>query len=466
MKLRFLGATRQVTGSRYYLEANGSRILIDCGMFQEHDYLDRNWEPCPVSPKKIDAILLTHAHLDHCGLLPRLHHEGYRGPIFATAPSVDLAELILLDSAQIQAEDAAFKQKRHRKEGRRGKHPELALYDTQDVQRTMSLFESVPYLEQVKIHDGVSATFYDAGHILGSAVVEVMVHENGQEQRILFSGDLGQRDMPILCDPTVFQQADFVVMESTYGDHDHQRDESIQTQLATVINETIQAGGNVVIPTFAVERAQELMFHLSRLIDNKRIPQVPIFLDSPMAVHVTRVFEHHAGYFDEETRHLIRSGHSPLRFPGLKLVSSVEESRAINDLTEPAIIMASSGMCTAGRIKHHLRHNIKRPESTILFVGFQVRGTLGRQLLDGNAEVRIHGLWWPVRARIAQIQGFSGHADRSALLRWLGNLRMPPRQLFITHGEEPVSLDLAEHVRDTMGWPVTVPKYLQAVDLV
>jgi metallo-beta-lactamase family protein len=455
-----------VTGSRYYLEANGSRILIDCGMFQEHDHLDRNWEPCPVSPKKIDAVLLTHAHLDHCGLLPRLHHEGYRGPIFATEPSVDLAELILLDSAHIQAEDAAFKQKRHRKEGRRAKHPELALYDTQDVQRTMSQFEPVPYLEQVKIHDGVLATFYDAGHILGSAVVEVRVHENGQEHRVLFSGDLGQRDMPILRDPTVFQQADFVVMESTYGDHDHQRDESIQTQLAAVINETIQAGGNVVIPTFAVERAQELMFHLSRLIDNKRIPHVPIFLDSPMAVHVTHVFERHAGYFDDETRRLIHSGRSPLRFPGLKLVSSVEESRAINDLAGPAIIMASSGMCTAGRIKHHLRHNIKRPESTILFVGFQVRGTLGRQLLDGNAEVRIHGLWWPVRARIAQVQGFSGHADRSALLRWLGSLRTPPRHLFITHGEEPVSLGLAEHVRDTMGWPVTVPKYLQAVDLV
>ena len=465
MKLRFFGATRQVTGSRYYLEANGSRVLIDCGMFQERDYLGRNWEAGPVSPKHVDAVLLTHAHLDHCGLLPKFYRDGYRGPVFATEPSVDLAELILLDSAHIQAEDAAFKRKRHHKEGRRGKYPEETLYDTQDVQRMVSLFEPVPYLKQVQIHDGVSATFYDAGHILGSAVVELLIHENGSEHRLLFSGDLGQRNIPILCDPTVFQQADYVVMESTYGDRDHQQDESVQNQLAKVINETIEAGGNVVIPTFAVERAQELMFHLSRLINRKRIPHVPIFLDSPMAVHATAVFERHADYFDDETRDLIRAGQSPLRFPGLKLVSTAEESRAINDLTEPAIIMASSGMCTAGRIKHHLRHNIKRSESTILFVGFQVRGTLGRQLLDGSTEVRIHGLQWPVRARIAQVQGFSGHADRSALLRWLGSLRKPPRHLFVTHGEESVSLGLADRIRTDMGWKVTVPKYLQAVDL-
>lgn len=465
MKLRFFGATRQVTGSRYYLEANGSRILIDCGMFQERDFQGRNWEAGPVSPKNVDAVLLTHAHLDHCGLLPKFHRDGFRGPIFATAPSLDLAELILLDSAHIQAEDVAFKKKRHRKEGRRGKHPEEVLYDAQDVQRTLKLFEPVPYLQQVKIHDGVSATFYDAGHILGSAVVELVVQENGGEHRLLFSGDLGQRDMPIVCDPTVFQQADYVVMESTYGDRDHPRDQSVEKQLAAVINETIDAGGNVVIPTFAVERAQELMFHLSRLINRKRIPHVPIFLDSPMAVHATSVFERHAEYFDDETRDLIRSGQSPLRFPGLKMVGSADESRAINDLKEPAIIMASSGMCTAGRIKHHLRQNIKRPESTILFVGFQARGTLGRQLLDGNPEVRIHGLQWRVRARIAQVQGFSGHADRSALLRWLGSLRKPPRHLFITHGEESVALDLANHIRNEKAWRVTVPKYLQAVEL-
>lgn len=465
MKLRFFGATRQVTGSRYYLEANGSRILIDCGMFQEREFLARNWEAGPISPPKVDAVLLTHAHLDHCGLLPKFYRDGYRGPIFATKPSIDLAELILLDSAHIQAEDLAFKKKRHRKEGRRGKHPEETLYDAQDVERMRPLFKPVPYLKQVLIHDGVSATFYDAGHILGSAVVEVVVQEKGAERRLLFSGDLGQRDMPIVCDPTVFQLADYVVMESTYGDRDHPHEESIQNQLAAVINETIQAGGNVVIPTFAVERAQELMFHLSRLINRKRIPNVPIFLDSPMAVHATNVFERHANYFDDETRHLIQAGQSPLRFPGLRLVGSADESRAINDLSEPAIIMASSGMCTAGRIKHHLRQNIKRPESTILFVGFQVRGTLGQQLLDGHSEVRIHGLLWPVRARIAQIHGFSGHADRTALLRWLGHLRKPPRHLFITHGEESAALSLADQIRRERNWRVTVPKYLQAVEL-
>ncbi len=333
------------------------------------------------------------------------------------------------------------------------------------MRRTLPHFQPLPYRHDQRINDRVSVRFHDAGHILGSAIAEVVCSENGVQRRFLFSGDLGQRDMPIVCDPTVFQQADYVVMESTYGDRDHPHEESIQNQLAAVINETIQAGGNVVIPTFAVERAQELMFHLSRLINRKRIPNVPIFLDSPMAVHATNVFERHADYFDDETRHLIQAGQSPLRFPGLRLVGGADESRAINDLSEPAIIMASSGMCTAGRIKHHLRQNIKRPESTILFVGFQVRGTLGQQLLDGHSEVRIHGLLWPVRARIAQIHGFSGHADRTALLRWLGHLRKPPRHLFITHGEESAALSLADQIRRERNWRVTVPKYLQAVEL-
>lgn len=465
MRLQFLGAQRQVTGSRYLLETAGKRILIDCGMFQERDYLDRNWEPSPVPPGTIAAILLTHAHIDHCGLIPRLVQQGFRGPIHATPATADLAELLLYDSAKIQAEDAAFKRKRHRKEGRRGKHPEVPLFTSREVRKAVPLFEETPYGEPVRVCDHVRAFFHDAGHILGSAILDLEVRENGATRRVVFSGDLGQWDKPILRDPTLVRQADFVILESTYGDRDHQKREDVENQLAEVISQTISGGGNVVIPTFAVERAQELMYHISRLAEAGRIPRVPVFLDSPMAADATDLFELHRECYDEEMWRRVGSGSRPLRFPGLSLVRSVEQSKAINELAEPAIIMAPSGMCTNGRIKHHLVHNITRPESTVLFTGFQVRGTLGRQILDGNPEVRIHGRLWPVRARIAEIHGMSGHADRSALMRWLSALSSPPKRLFLTHGEEQVSLALADHIRAVLGWEASVPRYQDVVDL-
>ncbi|OHB83779.1 MAG: MBL fold hydrolase [Planctomycetes bacterium RBG_16_64_12] len=465
MKLQFLGATRQVTGSKYYLEAGGAKILIDCGMFQEREYRDRNWEPSPVPARRVDALLLTHAHLDHCGLTPRLVKEGFGGPIFATAASADLVDVILRDSAEIQMEDAAYKKRRHQKEGRSGRHPEVPLYTTADVERALPLVKIVRYGQEIKIDGEVRVTFHDAGHILGSAVVEITVGRGEQLRRLLFSGDLGQWDRPILRDPTLFHEADFVVMESTYGDRDHDRRESIESQLGRVIRETVGRGGNVVIPAFAVERAQELMFYISRLVRAEEIPNVPVFLDSPMAIDVTDVFLRHRECFDEETWQMISSGEPPLRFPGLSMVRSVEGSKAINKLRDPAIIMAGSGMCNAGRIKHHLRQNITRPESTILFVGYQVRGTLGRQILEGNPEVRIHGRPWPVRAQVEEIHGFSGHADRTALLRWLASFQTPPRRLFLTHGEEEGALSLADRVRSQMGWQVDVPEYQQEVDL-
>lgn len=465
MKVQFLGANRQVTGSRHYLEAGGAKILVDCGMFQERPYLDRNWEPHPVEPARLDALILTHAHLDHCGLVPRLVREGFQGPIITTAASADLAELILRDSAHIQVEEAAYKKRRHQKEGRRAKHPEIPLYTTEDVERALPLFRPVDYQRAVRINDQTSVTFHDAGHILGSAIVELNVRRDGQARRVLFSGDLGQWDTPIVRDPTVFDSVDYLVMESTYGDRDHPQRQSIESQLAEVINETIGGGGNVVIPVFAVERAQEVMYHISRLVRADRIPDVPIFLDSPMAADVTDVFLRHRECYDEETWQLIISGEPPLRFPGLTMSRSVDQSKAINDLQQPAIIMATSGMCTAGRIKFHLRRNIQRPESTVLFVGFQVPGTLGRQVLDGNAQVRIHGRHWQVKARVAQIEGFSGHADRTALLRWLSTLKSPPRHLFLTHGEQQASRSLAEHIHDAMGWQVSVPEYKELVEL-
>jgi len=465
VRLQFLGASRQVTGSRYLLDAGGMKTLVDCGMFQEREHLERNWEPSPVPPQQLDTVVLTHAHIDHCGLLPRLVHEGFRGRVYATGASADLVELVLRDSAQIQEEDAAFKQKRHRREGRRGKYPEIPLYTTHDVQRALPHLEKVPYGKPLALGDRVRLTFHDAGHILGSANVEFQIANGDGPRRILFSGDVGQWGKPIVRDPTLFAEADYVVMESTYGDRDHDAREDVETQLGRIVRETIAAGGNLVVPTFAIERAQEMMYHLSRLLEAGQIPRVPVFLDSPMAADATAIFERHRECYDEEARQLIDSGRQPLRFPGLKMCRSVEESKTINYLRQPAIIMAPSGMCTAGRIKHHLVHNVTCEECTVLFTGYQVRGTLGRQILEGNPRVRIHGRFWPVRARIAELHGLSGHADRTALLRWLGSFRAPPRRLFLTHGELQASQALADHVREAMGWQVSIPEYQEVAEL-
>jgi metallo-beta-lactamase family protein len=467
VRLQFLGADRQVTGSRHFLDAGGIKILIDCGLFQEREFLDRNWAPFPIPPRQIDLIVLTHAHIDHCGLLPRLVREGFRGRVLTTPASVELVELVLRDAAAIQEEDAAYKQKRHRKEGREGKFPELPLFTTKDVDRALPLVEGVAYGRAVRLNGHVRMVFRDAGHILGSACVEI---ESGNgdgdgHRRLVFSGDLGQWGKPILRDPAMFEQADYVLLESTYGNRDHDRREDVETQLAEAINRTVGRGGNVVIPTFAIERAQELLYHMSRLESEQRIPRVPVYLDSPMAAAATRIFDDHRECYDDEMLSLVDTGQQPLGFSGLKIVRTVEESKAINHLKQPAVIMAPSGMCSAGRIKHHLAHNITRPECEILFCGYQSRGTLGQQILDGCREVRIHGRLWPVRAQISAVHGFSGHADRSALMRWLRGFRAPPRQLFLTHGEAQSSLALAEQVRNELGWQVTVPQYQDAVEL-
>jgi metallo-beta-lactamase family protein len=465
MRLRFLGAVRQVTGSRYFLEGGGSRLLVDCGMFQERAYLDRNWEPSPIRPRDIDAVLLTHAHVDHCGLLPKLAAEGFRGKIYATPATADLVDVVLRDAAKIQEEDAAFKIKRHRREGRRTRYPVKPLFTEHDVERTLPLLRPIPYLQPVTLGDGVTATFHDAGHILGSAMLELAVRENGRAAQVVFSGDIGQWDKPIVRDPSVFARADYVVMESTYGTRRHEDFENVETRLARIISETIDAGGNVVIPTFAIERAQELIYYMGSLLRRGRIPPAPVFLDSPMANAVTDVFRRHRECFDDAAWQRINEGDAPLHFPGLQMIQSTEESKSLNRLDVPAVIMATSGMCTAGRIKHHLAHNITRPESTILFVGYQAGGTLGRQILDRPEEVRIHGRLWPVRARVEQVDGFSAHADAPELLRWIGSLEQAPRNVFVTHGEEASSLGLAEKIKEEKGWTTTVPRYQQVIEL-
>ena len=463
--LSFFGAAQNVTGSRYLVEANGARLLIDCGLYQERELLARNWDPFPVPPESIDAVLLTHAHLDHCGLLPKLVREGFAGPIHCTAPTAEIASIVLLDSAHLQEEDAEHKRKRHEREGRKGPHPEVPLYTTEDAEAVTPLFSATEYEQPVQPGEGLEAVYHDAGHILGAASISLAIKGNGAGRRIVFSGDVGRRDKPILQDPAVIENADYVVIESTYGDRLHKDRKVIGDALTEIVNSTKKAGGNIVIPTFAVERAQELLYHLSGLLREGRIPKMPVFVDSPMAIRVTDVFEHHPEYFDEEMMALIRKRESPFDFPGLRETRTVEQSKKIAKHRGPAIIIAGSGMCTGGRIKYHLIDNITRRESTILFVGYQAFGTLGRHIVEGAENVRILGQRYDVKARVAQIHGFSAHADREELLVWLSSLKKAPRHVFVTHGEPEAAESFADFVQKKTGWKTSVPSYEDSVAL-
>ena len=461
MKIRFLGATRQVTGSCYYLDAGGVKILIDCGLFQERDYIYRNWERFPIPPDQIQHLLLTHVHLDHSGLIPKLVKEGFAGDILLTPPSKEMLPIVVLDSARNQEEDAAFKKIRHDREGRGGPHADIPLYTVRDAKECFPLLKDVAYGECLPLNDRVRVCFHDAGHILGSAMIEVIVQDEDGLKDIVFSGDIGQWDKPLLSNPSVFDRADYVIMESTYGNRNHDSPLDVDERLCGVVNDTVKAGGNVVIPTFAIERAQELLYHFNRLARAKKIPYVMTFLDSPMAVEITRVFEQCQKYFDEETIELFKNGGSPFDFPGLRLIESVEASKAINLIKGSTIIMAGSGMITGGRIKHHLIRNITRPESTLLFVGYQAAGTLGRQISDRFSPVRILGQSYPVRIRIEKIDGFSAHAGMNDLMRWLNSFKSPPKHVFLTHGEELSISSLEDYLHSKGGWQVSAPTYME-----
>jgi metallo-beta-lactamase family protein len=465
MKLRFLGATKQVTGSRYLVSCGGIRVLVDCGMFQEREHLKRNWADSPVSPDSVDFLLLTHAHLDHCGLIPRFVAQGFDKPIVMTAATRDLAEIVLRDAAAIQEEDAAFKKGRHEREGRTGPHPVKPLFTKDDVERSLPLFRIISYGQTLELNDQVRVRYHDAGHILGAAQVEVEVEDNGGRRTIVFSGDLGPRGKPIVHDPAALERADFVVMESTYGDREHIDGGNIEDQLAEIINDTVKRGGNILIPTFAIERAQDLMFYLGRLVHQGRIPNLLVFLDSPMAVDVTEVFRSYEELMNEPIRKRLAQGRPMFEFPGLHLVRSVAESKGINKIRGSCIVLAGSGMCTAGRIKHHLVKNVSRPESTVVFTGYQAYGTLGRELVDGKNMVRIQGQQHVVRAAVKQIYGLSAHADQSELLEWVGRFDSP-RKVFLTHGEAEATSALAEAIRSRYGLSVEVPEYLGEYELV
>ena len=454
MEFKFCGAVGSVTGSKHLVTCNSFQFLVDCGMVQERSRQELNWKPFLDAPRELDVVLLTHAHLDHCGLLPKLVSDGFRGRIYATPATLDLAELILRDSAHIQEEDAAFKRKRHEREKRDPPRPVTTLYSTADVEKTLTLFKPIDYNVPTTIAKGVQITFREAGHILGSSFIEVLLTrpqiDEEVPRRLLFSGDLGRANRPILRDPdkyTLDEPISNLFIESTYGDRISPPLETVDAQLGDIISRTTERGGKVIMPVFAVERAQETLYRLARLRDEKKIdPNVPIFLDSPMAVEATHIFMKHKECFDEETLESLRRTNGKL--DNLELLKTKDESKRLNDMSGSAIIMASAGMCNAGRIKHHLANHITSPKNTICFMGYQAAGTLGRIILSGTSPVRILGQMYPVRAEIAQIKGVSGHADQSELISWYQSIPQAPKTTFVVHGEPEASQSLATKLKE------------------
>ncbi|AQU06135.1 MBL fold hydrolase [Dehalococcoides mccartyi] len=459
IKIQFLGAAQNVTGSRYLLQTDRTRLLVDCGLYQERHLQNRNWQPFDVPPESLNAVLVSHAHIDHCGLLPKLVKDGYKGPVYLTAATAEIARISLADAGKIQEEDAAFKKTRHEREGRKTQYPEIPLYTAEDARAVFPLFKTVAYNREITISPDIIATFHNAGHVFGSASIELKITENNHQKVIAFSGDLGNWDRPILKNPDLINQADYIVIESTYGDRTHEDINGALLKLADIINQTVKLGGNVVIPSFALERTQDLLFFLNRLISESKIPRLKVFVDSPMAISITKIFKEHPELYDRETTGWVKNGSSPFEFEGLHFTNKAGDSEAILAEKDSCIIIAGSGMCTGGRIKRHLASNISRPESTILFVGFQATGTLGRLITDGVKEVRILGQYYPVHARIEELRAFSAHADQPTLLRWLKGFKNRPEQVFVTHGEPKSSQTLINAITDTFGWETIAPAY-------
>lgn len=462
MRLQFLGAAGTVTGSCYLLDAANTRIMIECGMFQgPKEIRERNYGNFLVPPRSVNYVLLTHAHIDHSGLIPKLVKNGFKGKIFATAPTVELCEVLLPDSGHIQEMEVERKNRKNRRASRPLIEP---IYTVNEAYKSLSHFRLAMYDEIVQITPDIRARFVDAGHILGSAMIELWVREGDSEVKLVFSGDIGNKDRPLVKDPSGIAEADYVIMESTYGTRLHEHCEKEMELLHDVIWETYKKGGNVVIPAFAVERTQDLLYHLSLLMEAKRIPPMTVYIDSPLATAATAIFQKHRDVFDREASDLIKRGGDPLYLPGIKFTQSAEESKALNNI-DRAIIISASGMCEAGRIRHHLKYNLWRPESTVLFVGYQPVGTLGRQILDGEKFVRIFGDEIAVKADIRFIECYSAHADQAGLVEWVKKFTRPPREIFVVHGEPESSNTLAGLLRTELGMNVTVPEWQQVVEL-
>lgn len=464
MKLTFNGAAHEVTGSCHCLEACGKKMLVDFGMEQGRDIYVNEELPFPMAD--IDFVFLTHAHIDHSGMLPYLYKNGFHGSIFATKATTQLCSILLRDSAHIQESEAEWK---NRKNKRSDSEPIVPVYTIQDAEGVLTHFVSCEYETMIDVAPGIRIRMRDVGHLLGSASIEIWLTEEGETRKIVFSGDIGNTDQPLIKDPNYVEDADYVVMESTYGDRSHGVRGEYQVELEQVLRETLQKGGNLVIPCFAVGRTQEILYFLRSLKNSGRLPefaQTEVFVDSPLAVEATNIFMVNTQEcFDEEAMELVRQGINPIRFPGLRLSVSTDESRAINADPKPKVILSASGMCDAGRIRHHLKHNLWRPECTILFAGYQAEGSLGRALLDGIEEVKLFGETICVKARIARMSGISGHADREGLVRWVTHISPAPKHVFVVHGEDTVTDSFMALLQESYGLAGSAPYSGEAWDL-
>ena len=467
MKITFLGATKTVTGSNFLVEGAGKRFLVDCGLFQGKATEElENSEPFEFDINSIDFMLLTHAHIDHSGRIPKLYKDGFRKNVIATKATCDLCSIMLPDSGHIQEMEIEWTNKKRK---RKGEDPLEPLYTAEEAARSLELFRAVKYDEVIEIDENIHARFNDAGHMLGSATIEVWINENGKEEKIVFSGDLGNNDIPLLSEPTMIEDADYLVMESTYGSRMHMRNDDKAELFLNIVSETLERGGTVVIPSFAVGRTQEILFEINKLKDKRddedfkkkyeELMRVPVYVDSPLAISATEVFEDNMELFDEETQKYISEGNNPLEFPGLKFTRTVEESKALNESDESCIIISASGMCDVGRIKHHLKHNIWNPLNTILFVGYQAPGTLGYSIVNGAKKVKLFGEEMAVNAQIEYIEGYSGHADQEGLLNFIYSFIKKPKHIFLVHGEPEGQEVLRSKIMETTSLPVTIPSF-------
>ena len=468
MNITFLGATKTVTGSNFLVEGAGKKFLVDCGMYQGKAAEEmENEAPFLYNPEEIDFMLLTHAHIDHSGRIPKLYNEGFRNKIYAHKATCDLCTLMLPDSGHIQEMENEWKNKKRKRKGEKEVPP---LYTAEEAARCLEIFEPIQYDEIIEITPEIHVRFNDAGHMLGSSIIELWVKEDGKETKTVFTGDLGNNDIPLLDSPTMIEDTDYLVMESTYGDRLHVGTKDKAKVFLDIVSETLDNGGTVVIPSFAVGRTQEILYELNMIKEERskdpkfqeeyeKLMRVPVYVDSPLAISATEVFKENEDLFDDETKAIMERGDNPLEFPGLKFTRTADESKALNERDEPSIIISASGMCEVGRIKHHLKHNIWNPKSTILFVGYQAPGTLGRTIVDGAKTVKIFGEEFSVRARIEYIEGYSGHADQEWLLNFVYSFIKKPKHIFLVHGEPKGQMVLKDKIVETANIPVTIPGF-------
>ena len=468
MNITFLGAAKTVTGSNFLVEAAGKKFLVDCGMYQGKATLEmENSEEFLYDVSEIDFMLLTHAHIDHSGRIPKLYNEGYRGPIYAHRATVELCSIMLPDSGHIQETEVEWI---NRKRLRAGLEPLPPLYTAEEAEKCLEIFKPVEYDTIVDVADNIQVRYNDAGHMLGSSIIEIWVTENGKTEKIVFTGDLGNNDIPLLDSPTMIEDADYLVMESTYGSRLHMRNDDKAKIFLDVVSETLDHGGRVVIPSFAVGRTQEILYEIDKIKDShkddeefqrkyQQLMKTPVFVDSPLAISATEVFKKNTDLFEEEVQEKLRHGDHPLEFPGLQFTRTPDESKALNETYYPSIIISASGMCDIGRIKHHLKHNLWNPASTILFVGYQAPGTLGRTIVDGADKVKIFGEEISVNARVEYIEGYSGHADQEWLLNFVYSFIKKPKHIFLVHGEEESEEVLKGLIEKNTEIPVTIPSF-------